>query len=132
MNDILIILAISVIILGFLMLVGLALWLAAERRRARSAVPYPPRQPLASQPVAQPQRPVAPEAADEDPTVQLRRPAASPAAAAPAESQAGSAAPAESKPQKDLLPSGEYPSAALYDQTLLPPPPKRRTRPQTK
>ncbi len=120
MNELLVILAISVIIIGFLILVGIAIWLAAERRRNLAAAQSQPSQQRGSQPATQP----APQGG----------PAAAPAPATPpaATGQAGSTPAPENPPQKELHTSGEYPSAALYDQTLLPQPPKRRPRPQSK
>jgi hypothetical protein len=106
MNDLLVILAISVIIIGFLILVGVALWLAAERRRHLSA---------------------GPTTATRQPAVQRPATGEKPAEQAPA-----NPSPAGDPPPKEGLHSGEYPSAALYDQTLLPQPPKRRSRHQTK
>ncbi len=119
MNDLLVILAISVIIIGFLILVGVAIWLAAERRRHLAAG----QNTAARQPAAAGEKPAAPPPA---------MPAAKPAAEAEPKNTAGDASPAGNAPQKDVLHSGEYPSAAIYDQTLLPQPPKRRTRPQSK
>jgi hypothetical protein len=43
-------------------------------------------------------------------------------------SQNTSAAPEAPGALPDPTHSGEYPAAALYDQTLLPEPPRRRTR----
>lgn len=124
MNEFLSILAISVITIGFLVLVGVALWLATERRRHLSAGQYPPARPLAvEQPAASPA------------SAALGKPAAQPAATGTPEAPkdpAGEAASAGSTPQKEAHPSGEYPSAELYDQTLLPQPPRRRTRQQPK
>jgi cytoskeletal protein RodZ len=116
MNELLVILAISVIIIGFLILVGIALWLAAERRRNLAAQSRPAQQ-RGGQPVMQ--QPV-PQAT----------PTAAPAPADPpaAEGQAGSVPTTGNPPQKEPHASGEYPSAALYDQTILPQPPRRRTR----
>lgn len=122
MNDLLVILAISVIIIGFLILVGVALWLAAERRRHLSAETNTAARQLAVQR----------SATGEKPAVPKDQPAAS--ASAMPKDPAGGTAPAGTPqtPQKEVHPSGEYPSAAMYDQTLLPQPPKRRTRPQSK
>jgi hypothetical protein len=118
MNDILVIVSISVIIIGFLILVGVAIWLAVERRQLS-----------AGQPRSTPQRgsqPAAPQAAaSQGPAIQ-GEPAAAPAAS---EGQAGGAAPTGSQTQKDANTSGEYPSAAIYDQTMLPEPRKPRTPP---
>ncbi|HEY7349777.1 MAG TPA: hypothetical protein VH599_15785 [Ktedonobacterales bacterium] len=134
MNELIVIFAVSVIIIGFLILVGAALWLAAERRRTLSALPRQPQWQIGSQPPAQ----HAPWAAQRPP-VQEQPPAQQPAApptpaAAPAEviDNASSAPPTGPRPHKEAHASGEYPSAALYDQTLLPEPPKRRTRPESK
>ncbi|HEY7355502.1 MAG TPA: hypothetical protein VH590_03515 [Ktedonobacterales bacterium] len=119
MNELLVILAISVIIIGFLILVGIALWLAMERRRNLTTAQSQPAPQRGSQPAAPPQ-PASQEAHA--------------AAAAPAVPPAATAGQASSEPapgnpaQKEPHASGEYPSASLYDQTLLPPP-KRRTRP---
>src|SRR5689334_1413330 len=102
MNELLVILAISVMIIGFLILVGIAAWLAMERRRTLAAQSQPTRQraspPAAQQPVS-PGPPAAPPA-----------PATSPAAAG----QASSAPAPANPPQKEPHASGEYPSAALY------------------
>ncbi len=121
MNELLIILAISVIIIGFLILVGVAIWLAVERRRLSAAPAQRANQPAAQQGGAQgaatPARAATPPAA-----------AVTPAA----EGKASDAPPKEKPRQKEVHPSGEYPSAALYDQTLLPEPPKRGTKPQPK
>lgn len=121
MNELLVILAISVMIIGFLILVGIALWLAMERRRSLAAQsqPAPQRGGQPGQPPAQ-QQPASQGA-----------PAAAPAPATPpaAAGQAGSEPAPGNPPPKEPRASGEYPSAALYDQTLLPQPPKRRTRP---
>lgn len=117
MNELLVILAISVIVIGFLILVGIAIWLAAERRHNLAAAQNQPTQQRGGQPDSQ-GAPAAPPA-----------PATPPVAAA---GQAGSEPAPENAPQKEPHASGEYPSAALYDQTILPPPPKRRTRPPPK
>ena len=122
MNELLIILAISVIIIGFLILVGVAIWLAMERRRLSGAPTQRANQPAIPQ--AAPQTPAAPAKA--------ATPPAAAAAPAGAEGKASDALPKEKPRQKEVHPSGEYPSAALYDQTLLPQPPKRGTKPQPK
>lgn len=120
MNNLILGLAISIIIIGFLILVGVALWLAAERRRSRFAAQSQPAPQRASQPAAQPPQ-----------TAPQGQPPGEAAAPAVPEGPAGSAAPAGAPPHKDANSSGEYPSAALYDQTLLPQPPKRRSPPQS-
>jgi hypothetical protein len=121
MNELLIILAISVIIIGFLILVGVAIWLAMERRR------------LSGVPTKRANQPAAPRGGAQGPAAPAR--AATPPAAAvtpDTEGKASDAPPKEKPRQKEVHPSGEYPSAALYDQTLLPQPPKRGTKPQSK
>ena len=121
MNELLIILAISVIIIGFLILVGVAIWLAMERRR------------LSATPAQRDNQPAKPQAAPRTSAAPAR--AATPPAAAmtpAAEGKASDAPPKEKSRQREVHPSGEYPSAALYDQTLLPQPPKRGTKPQPK
>lgn len=125
MNDIILGLAISVIIIGFLILVGVALWLAAERRRNRLAAQGQPAPQRGGQPAAQQS-----QTASQVSGAQAQTPGSTAASAAP-EGQAGSAASAGAPPHKDANSSGEYPSAALYDQTLLPQPPKRRGPPQS-
>lgn len=125
MNDIILVLAISVIIIGFLILVGVALWLAAERRRNRFAAQGQPAPQRASRAAAQP-----PQTASQGSGAQGQPPGEAAAPAAP-EGPAGSTSPAGAPPHKDANSSGEYPSAALYDQTLLPERSKRRTPPQS-
>jgi len=125
MNNIILGVAIGIIIIGFLILVGVALWLAAERRRNRFAAQGQPPPQRASQPAARQVQP-----APQWPSAQAQPPGAAAAPVTP-EGPAGSAAPAEAAPHKDANSSGEYPSAALYDQTLLPQRPKRRTPPQS-
>jgi predicted lipid-binding transport protein (Tim44 family) len=125
-GNILVGLAIGVIIIGFIILAGVAFWLALERRRALSAGPGQSAPQRGSQPAA-PQQRSAPPANQEQKAAPA---AAQPAAPAPSATpeNASSAAPATPKAQKDVHPSGEYPSAASYDQTILPEPPRRRTR----
>ena len=112
-NDLLIILAVSVIIIGFLVLVGVALWLAAERRRHLSA--------------GQPSTASQTSASQEKPAVS--QPAAAAAAPGAATDQAGKTTSADATLGYH---SGEYPAAALYDQTLLPQPPTGDRRPPPK
>ena len=125
MNNIILSVAIGIIIIGFLILVGVALWLAAERRRNR----------FAAQSQSAPQRASQPAAQQAQPTFQGHgaqgQPPGEAAAPAPPEGPAGGAAPDHAPPHKDANSSGEYPSAALYDQTLLPERPKRRSPPQS-
>jgi predicted lipid-binding transport protein (Tim44 family) len=123
MNNLLITLAISVMVIGFLVLVGVALWLAAERRRNQPAVRQQPVRQTGSQPAGQQ------STNPHEPGAQGQPAAAPPAAPG---GQASGAAPTETRQHKDANSSGEYPSAALYDQTLLPEPRKRRTRPSSK
>ena len=130
MNDLLVILAISVIIIGFLILVGVAIWLAAERRRHLAAASNTAARQPAVLLAETGEKPAVP--APTAPTAPKEHPADS--ASATPKDPAGETAPAGTPqtPQKEVLSSGEYPSAAMYDQTLLPQPPKRRTRHQTK
>jgi hypothetical protein len=121
-GDILIILAISVIIIGFVILAGVAFWLAIERRQTLSAPAGRPAPQRESQPAAQQSVPSASQG--QIAPAQPATPAATP-------EKAGSTTPATPQAQKELLPSGEYPSAANYDQTILPEPPRRRTRPRS-
>jgi cytoskeletal protein RodZ len=117
--DITVIIAISIIALGFLILTGLAVWLAVDRQRRSQQTP-----------TVQPPRQSGPKAAYQPPG-----PASSPAAT-PGPTEAKQAPSSQSAPARQKAPanppdpqhSGEYPAAELYDQTLLPTPPKRRTR----
>ncbi|HLW00170.1 MAG TPA: hypothetical protein VKT82_15995 [Ktedonobacterales bacterium] len=131
-GDILVGLAISVIVIGFLILAGVAIWLAAERRRTLSAAPGRPAPQRASQPAAPQQQPATqPANQGQQAAPQPAAPPTPSAAPAAAPEKASSAAPAAPKAQKDEHSSGEYPSAANYDQTILPEPPRRRTRPRS-
>ena len=116
--DTTVIIAISIIALGFIILIGLAVWLALDRqRRNQQTLAAQPPQQSGPQPDRQPP-------ATSTPGAPSRPPEARPAPAsksAPAEQKAPS-------PPPDSIHSGEYPAAGLYDQTILPPPPKRRTR----
>ena len=117
--DTTVIIAISIIVLGFVILSGLAIWLAVDRQRRSQQIP-PVQPPQQSGPKPARQRPV-----------QASTPAATPG---PGEAKQASASQSASTGQKapanlpDPQHSGEYPAADLYDQTLLPTPPKRRTR----
>ncbi len=128
MNDTVLILAISVIIIGVLILAGLAFWLALDRRRTHTS--------LQSQPIRQgdQQAPGGQRPAQAGlPGGQRPSPAAPTPAVpqAPKRNQGGKADPA-AQPPKDIGSSGEYPAAALYDQTLLPgQPAKRRNKQQS-
>jgi hypothetical protein len=127
MNDPLLILAISIIILGFLLLAGLALWLAIDRnRRNQPATQHQPawqgrhraperQQPISQPPVDQRQPPVIQKALPQPPAASssATAPAAPEKEALGVESQAG-------HPPKDPGASGYYPGAELYDQTILP------------
>jgi hypothetical protein len=115
-DTLLILVAISIIVIGALLLAGLAIWLAIDRNRQVSAGRGQTSQPSGNAPAraAEPSRPAA-SSAPKGPK-------------APAQ-QKDVAGPAEIKPTKDAASSGEYPAASQYDQTLLPPP-KRRTRSQ--
>ena len=111
--DTTVIIAISIIALGFVILTGLAIWLAVDRQRRHQHTPavQPPRQ-SDPKPVHQPPAPASPPAAQPGPAVVKQAPAS------------------QSVPASlhDPQHSGEYPAAELYDQTLLPAPPKRRAR----
>jgi cytoskeletal protein RodZ len=130
MSDTTVLIAISIIILGVLILAGLAIWLAVDRQRHQQAStgqaapqsgsypmgqPHPATsQPATSKhqaPTSQPAQHAGPAASQHAPTPQHTAPA----------SKTGSKLP-------EPVNSGEYPSAALYDQTILPEPPKRRSR----
>ncbi|HEU5200671.1 MAG TPA: hypothetical protein VFU32_13615 [Ktedonobacterales bacterium] len=105
--DTTVIIAISIIALGFVILAGLAIWLAVDRQRRNQQTP-----------AAQPLQQSAPKPARQSPAP------ASPSATTPDPPAAKQALASHADPQH----SGEYPSAELYDQTLLPTHPKRRTR----
>jgi len=124
MNETLLILAITVIIIGVLLLAGLAIWLAVDRRRTQATLQSQPiqhseYQAAGGQRPGQSQPPISPTPA--------RRPAA-----AQATEPAGGKAALAARPLKDVSSSGEYPAAAIYDQTILPTPSaKRRPRQQS-
>lgn len=111
--DTTVIIAISIIVLGFVILSGLAIWLAVDRQRRSQQIPsvQPPQQ---SSPKPAHQRPA-----------RASTPAATPGPHEIKQAPASQKAPAN---LPDPQHSGEYPAADLYDQTLLPTPPKRRTR----
>jgi len=124
MPDLTIIIAISIITLGFLILAGLAIWLALDRQRHNQQAS-----------TGQPERQNTPYSASQPPLHKprtLARPAPVPAGMTDSEqAPARKRAPAgtgASATVPDPVISGEYPSASLYDQTILPDPPKPRTR----
>ena len=111
--DATVIIAISIIALGFVILAGLAIWLAVDRQRRSQSTPAVQQPPQSGpKPARQPPAPAS-------------APAAAPGPIEAKQAPAGQQAPATlADPQH----SGEYPAAAQYDQTLLPEPPRRRTR----
>ena len=111
--DATVIIAISIIALGFVILAGLAIWLAVDRQRRSQPTPAIQQQPQSG-----------PKAANQRPG-----PAVTPAAA-PGPKEAKQTPSSQKAPASlpDPQHSGEYPAAELYDQTLLPQPPRRRTR----
>lgn len=117
--DTTVIIAISIIALGFLILTGLAVWLAVDRQRRNQQTPaVQPLQQSSPKPAYQPPAPAPTPAAPPGPTAAKQAPA----------SQSAPASPKAPAHFLDPQHSGEYPAAELYDQTLLPTPPKRRTR----
>ena len=117
--DTTVIIAISIIVLGFVILSGLAIWLAVDRQHRSQQIPsvQPPQQ-SGPKPVHQP-------------PAQASTPAATPGQSEAKQAPASQGAPTGKKAPAnppDPQHSGEYPAADLYDQTLLPTPPKRRTR----
>lgn len=129
MNDVILGLAISVIIIGFFILVGVAIWLAAERRRNLAMLSQPAPQ-SGSRPAAPPSQTTdqAQQAPEQPPAhSSAATPVSQPAAT---QGQASDITPVETPPDRQAKLSGAYPAAELYDQTLLPQqPPKRRKRP---
>lgn len=117
--DTTVLIAIGIIALGFVILTGLAAWLAVDRQRRNRQTPavQPPQQsgPKPAHPTpasaSAPGAPAGPTGAKPTPA-----------------SQNAPAAPKAPGAHPDPIHSGEYPAAALYDQTILPAPPKRRTR----
>ncbi|GEM_PF-2341601 len=135
--DILVVVAISTIVIGALLLAGLAIWLAIDRTRQVQAGRGAAGQPggSASARAEGPSRatPAAPQAPTGPKTPEQQQEAAGPAEVRAAKEAAKikpANSPAEARPAKDAASSGEYPAAEQYDQTLLPPPSKRRTRSQ--
>lgn len=136
MSDILVLVAISTIVIGALLLAGLAIWLAIDRNRQIQDGRGVAGQPGGNAPARPQELPRPTPAASQAPTGS-KTPGQQQEAAGPAEVRAVKDAantrpansPAEVKPAKDAASSGEYPAAGQYDQTLLPPP-KRRTRSQ--
>lgn len=131
MSDPTVIIALSIILVGVLILAGLAIWLAVDRqRRSQHASTSQPAPQSGSYPMSQP-RPAASQPAKDRSQAPAQQPPEhaqpTPAQHAPAPQQRTPASGASSK-LPDPVSSGEYPSAALYDQTILPEPPKRRTR----
>ncbi len=120
MSQTLAIIAISIIIAGFVILAGVALWLAAERRKHLAPEHTPaPKSSTAERPAQRP----AP-----------RPEVASPASAEPAtEKDDAAAAPASKKPAavRDVNNSAEYPQAGKYDQTWIPNQSRKSKRPKT-
>ena len=100
--DTTVMIAISIIALGFVILAGLAIWLAVDRQRRNQQTP-----------IVQPPQQSGP------------KPAHQPPAPASQSTPAGQKGPGN---LPDPQHSGEYPAAALYDQTILPAPPRRRAR----
>jgi hypothetical protein len=108
MSETLVITALTIIIAGFLILVGVAIWLAVDRRRNPPGTRAQTRETPAPAPSAP----------------RSERPAAEASAAAPA-------VPAARQPvHAGETNSAEY-SAPIYDQTWLPNQPKRSKRPKT-
>lgn len=113
--DTTVMIAISIIALGFVILAGLAIWLAVDRQRRSQQTP-------AVQP---------PQQSSPKPAYQPPKPASTPVPTEARQAPSSQSAPVRQKAPANLPDpqhSGEYPAAELYDQTLLPVPPKRRTR----
>jgi cytoskeletal protein RodZ len=116
MSETLVIIAISIIIAGFLILAGVALWLAMERRKHLAPEhPPAPKSSTAERPAPRPE-------------------VVSPASAEPAPvKEAASVAPAAKTPapERDITHSAEYPQAGKYDQTWIPNQPRMSKRTKT-
>jgi cytoskeletal protein RodZ len=120
MSQTLVIIAISIIIAGFVILAGVALWLALERRKqlqpeSKPALKTPSTEHPAQRPTPRPE-------------------VASPASVEPAKAnEDAAAAPAPKKPAhvQDVTTSAEYPQAGRYDQTWIPNQPRKSKRPKT-
>jgi cytoskeletal protein RodZ len=124
MSETLVIIAVSIIIAGFLILAGVAAWLALERRKhfqptTRSENQPAPKTPPAGRPTQRP----APQ-----------QEVVSPASVEPVKArEAASAAPAAKTPapDRDITSSAEYPQADRYDQTWIQNQPRHSKRPRT-
>jgi hypothetical protein len=115
----LVIIALSIIIAGFVILAGVAIWLAVDRRQHKPQKATSPRTPTAERPAQRPApRPEVVSAATVEPTRPPREAAAAPAVKTPA-------------PERDITSSAEYPSARTYDQTWLPDQPRKSKRQKT-
>lgn len=120
MSQTLVIIAISIIVAGFVILAGVAIWLAMERRKQLA----PGNQP--TQPKTTGERP----AQRPTPRPEVVSPASTEPAAA---SEGAAAAPAVKKPtaERDVTISSEYPQAGRYDQTWIPNQPRKSKRART-
>lgn len=120
MSQTLAIIAISIIIAGFVILAGVAAWLAMERRKqlqpeSKPALKTPSTEHPAQRPTPRPE-------------------VASTASVEPAtEKEGASAVPASKKPAavRDVNNSAEYPQAGRYDQTWIPNQSRKSKRPKT-
>ncbi|HEY7123994.1 MAG TPA: hypothetical protein VH540_08605 [Ktedonobacterales bacterium] len=120
MSQTLAIIAISIIIAGFVILAGVAVWLAMERRKHLQPQSNPAQKTPSTEHPAQRPAP--------------RPEVASPASVEPAKaSESAAAAPASKKPAsgRDVTTSAEYPQAGRYDQTWIPNQPRKSKRPKT-
>ena len=116
--DATVIIAISIIALGFVILAGLAIWLALDRQRRSQSTPAVQQPPQSGLKAAHPSPAPAVTPAAAPGPIEAKQ---TPARQTPSSQKAPASLP-------DPQHSGEYPAAEQYDQTFLPQPPRRRTR----